>query len=136
MADDEKVTQLRESLSEGRDPSEVLNEMVGESDRLDETTQLSARDIRRKVANRKSNQVNEQESETENALEDLAQTDFSDSDESMGRMLEIMDGIGFSDDEIGQDFMDDLNVFVSCWAVDNDVIGQENVPDDLIDQCD
>lgn len=118
MADNEQLTQLRESLSEGEDPAKALDQAVG-SDRVDETTQLSARDIRQKVQNRdEGDDVNEGAEEVNSALEEMGGTDLSSTDDA-GKFHELLKVPLFDESDPANDFQDALNDFVSDYASEN-----------------
>lgn len=141
---DDLIAEAQERIEKGEDPDEAISSVT-------ETTQLSHTDIRRERERREAGEdsqfqgypnledVTEQADEIENvedAIRELAQTDFDQSEESQGRMVQLLKGIAFEGGEDARDLLDQINVATSCWAMENDIAGQENIPDDLIDKCD
>lgn len=47
----------------------------------------------------------EQEDESVEAIEELANTDFKGSNEEQGKMVEIMQGLAFADNDVATEFM-------------------------------
>jgi hypothetical protein len=69
----------------------------------------------------------------EDAIRELGQTDFDASDESAGRMGELIKGIAFDDEsEEADEFIEEMNQAVSQIALDMGIVGEEDLPDDLV----
>lgn len=76
-------------------------------------------------------------SDAADAIRELAQTDFDSSSESAGRMGELIKGISFNEDsEEADEFIEELNQAVSQIALDMGVVGEEDLPDDLVESVD
>lgn len=114
--DSDAVTDLKQRLDEGQDPSEAL-------DVVSETTSLSMRDIRqRRQEKAEGSDVSEQEDEddeedVESALEEMADTDLSDTDDA-GKFVELLKVPLFDDSDLANQFQDELNSFVTEFYED------------------
>jgi hypothetical protein len=101
------------------DEQEVEAYLEGESDEL----------------NTAQEQEEDEIEDSEDAIRELAQTDFDFDEESTGRMGELLKGIGFnSDSETAQDFIEEMNLAVTEIALDMGVVGEEDLPDDLVSE--
>lgn len=99
------------------DEQDVEAYLEGESDDIDATQEQEVKQ--------------EDEEESEEAISDLAVTDFDESGDSAGKMAELTQGILYADNDVANEFTRELNQAVTDIAIDMGLVDEEDVPEDL-----
>lgn len=63
--------------------------------------------------------IYEQEDETIDAIRAFIETDWSESDEEVGKAISILEGLAYSDDDVAKQFIEDLDQLSNTMNVED-----------------